>query len=106
MAAMTTSSLAAGEYMQINSHMPIWIVGIVTQGRGVVSTIVTQYVTGFRVEYGIDNAIASTVAMQATFSMTSGARREHLFLAPVYAQYIRMFPTSWVGPVSMEYIYI
>ena len=88
----------AGQWMQIDAGQPMHVAGIVTQGRG---DITTQFVKRFRVEYRLLDADANT-PMSMTFSMTDGLKKEHQFATPVYGRYIRIMVEDWNVHISMR----
>ena len=85
--------------MQIDAGDPMYIAGIITQGRG--SSSPGESVTLFRVEYRIDDGPGHSVQLPGTFSMTS-PKKEHLFASHIYARYVRIFVLAWNSSISMR----
>jgi len=94
----------AGQWLEISAGVPMQVVGVVTQGRGAQDP--SQFVTSFKVQYRIGDSLAtptgSNLELIPTFSMTSGAKKEHLFDVPIYARYVRILPLTWNNWVGMR----
>jgi len=78
---------------------PMHIHGVITQGGG--SSDPSQWVTEFKVEYRLDEAVGSAVTLPGTFTMAS-AKQEHVFSTPLYARYIRIVVLAWNNGISMR----
>jgi hypothetical protein len=93
--AWNAQTQTIGQWMQIDVGSPMRIVGIITQGRGIVRS--DQYVTEFSVEYHLDNAFGYNVSLPEIFSRQDTLKSEHIFTTPIYAQYIRIIVKKWNG---------
>jgi len=89
-----------GEWMQIDTGIPIKILGIITQGRG--SIFLEEWVSLFKVEYRLVNDLRFTIELPGTFSMTNGLKKEHLFVTPINACYMRIVVLAWNSTISMR----
>jgi len=89
-----------GQYMDIDVGNPMYIVGLITQGRG--SSWSQQWVKEFRLEYRLDNTVGSNVVLPGTFLRTSTVKGEHIFTTPIYARYIRIIVLDWNSYISMR----
>jgi len=99
--AWIANTLDVRQYMEIDAGGPMHIVGIITQGRGT-SAYAHQYVTEFRVEHRLGDALGSGVEFPGTFTMTENSKKEHVFAQPVYARYIRIIVLAWNDHICMR----
>jgi len=89
-----------GEWIQIDTGIPMKVLGIITQGRG--SIFLEEWVLLFKVEYRLVNDLRFTIELPRTFSMTNGLKKEHLFVTPINACYMRIVVLAWNSTISMR----
>ena len=87
-----------GQWMEIDASEPMYIVGVITQGRG---NNIQQWVTKFRVEYQLGESKGENIRLPREFSMPY-IRTEHVFVSPIFARYIRIIPLEWVSYIAMR----
>jgi len=90
-----------GEYMEFDAGEPMYIAGIITQGRGY-SGYTHQWVKEFRVEYRLGSDIGDSMVLPGTFSMPDALKKEHVFTTPIYAQYVRIIVLDWNSHIGMR----
>jgi len=83
------TALSSGQYMEIDAGQPMLIAGIITQGRGE-TAFNAQYVKQFTIEYRLGDSLGTGVALLGSFSAADRFKKEHLFVTPIYARYIRI----------------
>jgi hypothetical protein len=88
----------AGHWMQIDLGDPIFVAGVVTQGRNAHD----QRVTTYRVEHSLDGSSFSNVAGTWTGNSDSHTRVTSVFHSAFWARYVRIFPQTWSGHMSMR----
>lgn len=87
-----------GRSITLNYTIPVYITGIVTQGRQNMG----QWVTQANVEVSLDNATWTTVLTNANLNTDQTTIVNVLFPTVQYAKYVRLTPTNWVGHPSMR----
>jgi len=92
--------LSSGQWMEMDIGTPMYIVGIITQGRGILNH--NQYVKEFRVEYRLGDTSGVGIILPGTFSMTDVLKKEHTFSVPIYARYIRIVVLDWNNYISLR----
>jgi len=98
--AWASNNVASGEWMQIDAGASMYIVGVITQGRGPAAP--GQFVSRFSVQHR-ETAGGSLVTMLGSFSQTNGLKREHLFDTPIKARYVRFVVATWYrAPWQLE----
>ena len=95
--AWSPTTIASGQWMEIDAGQVMQLVGIITQGRG---NIATHYVTGFTVQYRLGSE--APVVLSTVFTMTNGLKKSHWLPSIVNARYVRIEVTSWMNSISMR----
>ena len=97
--AWVPSVTNTNQWMQIDAGMPMYIRGVITQGRG--SMLPSQFATQFKVQYRLTAAVETGVTIAEDFIMAS-ATKEHIFTSPIYARYIRFMVLTWNKQIAMR----
>jgi len=87
-----------GQWMEIDASEAMFIVGVITQGRG---ENIQQYVTNFRVEYRLGDSKGENIMLPGEFSMPY-VRTEHVFASLIFARHIRIIALEWVSYIAMR----
>ena len=94
------SAIAAtqGHSITLNYAVPVYITGIVTQGR----QNAAQWVTQANVEVSLDNTNWTTIFTNANLNTDQTTLVNTLFPTVQYAKYVRVTPTNWIGHPTMR----
>eukprot|EP00961_Rhodomonas_salina_P181406 2448652-Rhodomonas_salina.1 len=87
--------------MQLDVGEPTVVAGVATKGR---YDIVNQWVTSFKVRHSLDAAAWTDVDGWATFpgNTDEDTLVSTLFAGQVQARYVRIYPQTWYGYMSMR----
>ena len=96
--AWSGGSNSVGEYLQIDLDNAAQIVGTVVQGRADAD----EWVTSYTVQHSMDEV--TWVTAPGTFSGNSDrdTRGSNMLQQTVHARYIRIYPQTWHGQMSMR----
>ena len=88
----------AGEWMQIDADEPLFVGGVITQGR---LDKYDQWVTEYQVQTSNDGSSWDTIG---TFSGNSdrNTKVKHMFAKPVAAKSVRFVVNKWKSHISMR----
>ena len=92
------SSANSDQWLQIDLGDTTSIKGIVTQGRGDSD----QWVTSYQIATSLDGTSWSEKSETFNANDDQNTKVENFLNDPVEAQYIRIYPVSWSGWISMR----
>ena len=87
------------QYLILNSNVPVYISGIVTQGRAYNGG---QWVKTANVDVSLDGTNWTNVLSDATLNTNSTDAVTILFPTVVYAKYVRINPRTWTNHITMR----
>lgn len=96
--AWSANAAEQGHSITLNYTIPVYITGIVTQGRQNMG----QWVKTAKVEVSEDNSNWTTVLTNATLNTDQTTQVNVLFPTVQYAKYVKITPTDWYGHPSMR----
>ena len=96
--AWSGANNSVGEYLQIDLGSAAQVVGTVVQGRADAD----DWVTSYNVQHSMDEV--TWVTAPGTFSGNSDrdTRGSNMLQQTVHARYIRIYPQTWHGQMSMR----
>jgi hypothetical protein len=86
------------QYIVLSYSTPVYITGIVTQGRA----NSTQWVTAGTIEVSLDGSTWRTILTNTSLNSDQSTIKTTLFPNVEYAQYVRVRPTNWYYHISMR----
>lgn len=89
----------ANQYIILNTDVPMYIAGIVTQGRAYNGG---QWVSSGKIESSLDGITFSTVIASASLNSNSSDAVTTYFPSVVYAKYIRVSPIGYINHMTMR----
>ena len=98
--AWTAGQQQAGQWMQIDAGVELYVVGVATQAR---TNCCNQWVTSYRVQTSTDGN--SWAYVGGTFSgngYTNSYQKVTNSFAAVRARYVRIVVQTWSGHISMR----
>jgi hypothetical protein len=87
------------QYLILNANVPVYISGIVTQGRAYNGG---QWVNTANVDVSLDGSNWTNVLSNATFNSNSTDAVTIMFPTVVYAKYVRINPRTWTNHITMR----
>ncbi|MDT8886739.1 discoidin domain-containing protein [Aquirufa sp. LEPPI-3A] len=87
------------QYLTLNYPVPIYMTGIVTQGRAYNGG---QWVKSANVDVSIDGSTWTNVLSNVALNTNSTDAVTVLFPSVVYAKYVRLNPTDWNNHITMR----
>jgi hypothetical protein len=86
------------QYIVLSYSTPVYITGIVTQGRANSA----QWVTAVTIEVSSDGSTWRTILTNTSLNSDQTTIKTILFPNVEYAQYVRVRPTNWYNHISMR----
>lgn len=87
------------QYLTLNYPVPVYMTGIVTQGRAYNGG---QWVKSANVDVSLDGSTWTNVLSNVALNTNSTDAVTILFPSVVYAKYVRLNPTDWTNHITMR----
>eukprot|EP01132_Coremiostelium_polycephalum_P001390 gene1390-1756_t len=89
------------QYIIATTPVPRNFVGISVQGR----PIYAQWITGYRIQYSLNNVDWYWYNGGATIVGTTGSEviASHTFISPIWARSIKLLPVTWESHISLRW---